>query len=254
MRSGNLRFSPETAPPEVQHLIDGLSAGADAPLLSVDDWAQRLRDNPVANETGNQVSEQFIEQMRLEWFPVTAPNEICQQMMDFVHEHLAAYRGWPHIWAHILRVTGNALALASEAGVDPAHAFMLGIFHDSGKLQEFHGGDDHEALGAALARAKLRTHYDRRNVTLISSVIAKQIGQTNPHAQLLYDADKLDKIGATGIARRLSTDYGVLHAGIALRRVEDELDRFPTMHYPTSDRLAESKATFTKAFLAQFVG
>jgi hypothetical protein len=85
-------------------------------------------------------------------------------------------------------------------------------------------------------------------------VIAKQIGPSNPYAQLLYDADKLDKIGATGIARRLSTDYGVLHAGMALRRVADELSRFPAMHFPTSERLSESKATFSKAFLEQFAG
>jgi hypothetical protein len=41
---------------------------------------------------------------------------------------------------------------------------------------------------------------------------------------------------------------------MALRRVEDELNRFPVMHFPTSDRLGESKATFTKAFLTQFAG
>jgi HD superfamily phosphodiesterase len=241
-----VRFHPfhlDELPTELRHLIDGLSAGTDQVLFSADDWAFRLGADPEAH--------QFIGQMRLEWLAVAPPDDVCQQMMDFVREHIAAYRGWPHIWAHMLRVTGNALALAPEAGIDPAHAFMLGIFHDSGKLQEFHGGEDHESLGASLARAKLRSHYNRRTVALLGSVIAKQISPTNPHAQLLHDADKLDKIGATGIARRLSTDYGVLHAGMALRRVADELSRFPAMHFLTSEQLAESKATFTRAFLAQ---
>jgi len=154
-----VRFHPfqiDDAATELRHLIDCLSAGADQELLSAEDWASRLGDGPSAY--------QFIDQMRLEWLPVTPPDDLCKQMMDFVREHIAAYRGWPHIWAHILRVTGNALALAPEAEIDPAHAFMLGIFHDSGKLQEFHGGEDHESLGAALARAKLRSHYNRRTV------------------------------------------------------------------------------------------
>lgn len=244
-----MRFPPfhiDELPTELRHLIDSLSAGADHALFNADDWAFRLGDGPSEH--------QFVGQLRLEWLPATPPDALCQQMMDFVREHIAAYRGWPHIWAHILRVTGNALTLAPEAGIDPTHAFMLGIFHDSGKLQEFHGGEDHESFGAALARAKLRSHYNRRTVALLGSVIAKQISPTNAHAQLLHDADKLDKIGATGIARRLSTDYGVLHAGMALRRVADELNRFPTMHFPTSERLAENKAVFTRAFLAQLNG
>jgi HD superfamily phosphodiesterase len=90
-------------------------------------------------------------------------------------------------------------------------------------------------------------------VTLLTNVIAKQASPLNPYARLIHDADKLDKIGATGIARRLSTSSGTEFAALALRRVEDDLLNFPDMRFPTSHRLAESKKAFTAAFLALFV-
>src|SRR5262245_39794076 len=123
---------PEPPNPLSPKLLAKLAAGADKKLFTVDSWANRLRGVPG--------SEAFVAQLGREWYPITVPNPFCQQMMDFAREYLAGSPWWPHIWAHILRVTGYALALAPEADIDPAHAFLLGVFHDLGKLDEFSSG------------------------------------------------------------------------------------------------------------------
>jgi HD superfamily phosphodiesterase len=236
-----MRHFPVLSSDELQRLLDGLSAGADKPLFSPDDWATRLGDGPAAG--------QFVKQMRAEWLPASIPDETCQHMMGLARSTLEGQRGWPHLWAHTLRVTGTALALAPEVDVEASQAFVLGIFHDIGKLDELWNGGIHEEVGAAVAREKLIGYYDPQIVTLITDAIAKTASPSNPYMRLITDADKLDKIGATGIARRLSTNSGTLYVGLALRRVEDELNSFPDMQFPTSQRLAALKKEFTESFL-----
>jgi HD superfamily phosphodiesterase len=240
-----MKYSAVLAPPEIRHLLHGLAAGADQALFSPQDWAFRLGDEVAAH--------QFIGQMEKEWLPMTVPNEFCQQMLDFARDYLSWHPGWPHIWAHILRVTGYTLALAPEADIDPQIAFLLGIFHDVGKLDEFRSGDKHEEVGASLAQQKLKGTLKRSEVALIANVICKKASQQHPWSQVLYDADKLDKIGATGVARRLSTSRDERFTAVALRRVEDDLDDFPAMHFPLSKQLARDKVEFTSAFLSLFM-
>ncbi|MEP7289077.1 MAG: HD domain-containing protein [Chloroflexota bacterium] len=231
---------PDYASSTLSRLLTGLAAGADQKLFSVDSWANRLGDDPGARP--------FVAQMREEWCPITIPNEFCQQMMDTARNALSWHAGWPNLWAHTLRVTGTLLALAPEASVDLDHAFMIGIFHDIGKLNEIAYGDSHEAIGARMARRVLTDHYSPTVVTLISNVIGKKASSANPYTQLLYDADKLDKIGATGIARRMSLEADIQNVRYTLQRVQDDAIDFPAMHFPTSTKLSASKLEFTEAF------
>src|SRR5438105_15362438 len=112
-----MRYLPVLSSPDLLRLLDRLSAGANQALFSVDGWAARMGDQSAARP--------FVDQMRQEWLPATAPDEFCQQMMDFARGYLQGHPGWPHLWAHTLRVIGVALALAPEADVEPAHAFLL---------------------------------------------------------------------------------------------------------------------------------
>jgi putative nucleotidyltransferase with HDIG domain len=232
---------------EIQDLLGNLMAGADQPIFSADDWALRLGDGPLARR--------FLSQMRCEWLPISVCDDFCQQIMDKVRAHLSSWHpGWPHLWGHILRVTGTAQALAPEAGVDPEHAFLLGILHDIGKLDELRTGVDHELIGALMAHKMLHDYPERCPAPLverITAAIAKRGVDSDPFVQVLYDADKLDKIGATGIARRLSTEQGPNHVRFALRVVELDLEDFPEMHFATSRRLVKGKREYTKSFIAQ---
>lgn len=230
---------------DVQLLLDSLSAGADQPLYSADDWLPRLGDRLFA--------QAFAAQLGREWRPATPPDALCQQIADEVRAYLAAaHFGWPHLWAHTLRVTGYALELAGEAQIDQTHAFLLGVLHDVGKLDELQTGVAHELTGGLLARKWLLDRLPAQIVERIASTISKRNkGNSDPFIDLLHDSDKLDKVGATGIARRLSTDFGAQHIRMALRIVAADVSSFPEMHFPTSKALADSKLEFSKTFLDQ---
>ena len=66
---------------------------------------------------------------------------------------------------------------------------------------------------------------------------------------ILHDADKLDKIGAAGVLRRISTGTYPGWLPPALWRVGDDWDRFPSMHFDLSIALAQSKGDFLAWFL-----
>jgi putative nucleotidyltransferase with HDIG domain len=225
----------------ISALLTKLATGAGQHLFTVNSWASQL------NGTADTLT--FLEQLRKEWQPITIPSSLSQEMMDICREYLSGYVGWPHLWAHTLRVTGNALGLAQEAGIEQEHAFLMGIFHDIGKLEEMNGGDSHETAGADIFRTMLSGRMPDKLITLMANVIAKSASPINPYTQVLYDADKLDKIGATGIARRISTDWGAQHIRYALGRVRDDALDFPAMHFLASRKLAKLKLAYTKKFV-----
>src|SRR5262249_27725133 len=128
-------------------LLRALATGAGKQLFTVSDWATRLGDSAEA--------QAFLEQLRAEWLPMSVPDAFCQEMMDYGRNSLTWHVGWPLLWAHTLRVTGNALALMVEAKVEADHAFLVGLFHDLGKLEEITGGEMHEVIGARVLTEKL---------------------------------------------------------------------------------------------------
>ncbi len=240
----SMRDFPVLSSEEYRRLLDGLSAGVDKPLFSPDDWAARL--------DGGSAARRFVTQLRAEWLPVNVPDDFCQRQMDFVRHTLQTHPGWQHLWAHTLRVTGMVLALVSEVDVEPIPAFLLAVFHDIGKLEEMDGHGSHEEIGAEMARTALSGRLVPLLLESITGAIAKRANGANRYARLIHDADKLDKIGATGIARRLSTSARALHVGLAFRRIEDDLNSFPAMSFPSSIRMAVLKKEFTETFLSAF--
>ncbi len=223
-------------------LLDGLLAGAGQMLDTADRWAARLDGDPGS------LAGRFVAQLRSEWPDVVPPDAFCAQVADRVRDRLAAWHpGWPHLWAHIRRVTANAVALAGEADLDPALAYLLGMCHDVAKLDEFRTGEAHEITGAIFAGEVLAGHVPDASIAAIQAAIRKD--GDDPLAHVLHDADKLDKIGAAGIVRRIST--GTTRAAIpaALWRVADDARRFPPMHFETSRALAVSKQAFGAWFM-----
>ncbi len=236
-------------PQDLRQLLGALGAGAEQPLFTPADWQSRL--NGVS---GGPTGHTFLAALTREWQPAAPPDPVCAQIMAASREHVASWHaGWPHLWAHILRVTGTAVALAPEAGIDPAHAFLLGVLHDIGKLDEQRTGVQHELIGALMANKLLGAHPDRFPPPLVerfANAITKRSAETDPLRNVLYDADKLDKIGATGILRRISTRREPEHVAFALQIVAMDLDDFPAMHFRASQRLADEKRAFTHDMLA----
>lgn len=231
---------------EMQHLLEALAVGAEAPFYSADAWAARLGDGHLERD--------FLAHLRQEWQPAAPPDALCAEVMAEARAHIAAWHpGWPHLWAHVLRVTGNLLLVAAETGIDPVHAFLLGMLHDIGKLDEQRSGVQHELIGALMTRKLLHgrdTCCSPELIERLAAAITKRSATGDPFGHLLYDADKLDKIGATGIARRISTGRDQAHIAFALQIVALDAKDFPQMHFDASQRLADLKRQYTAEFLA----
>ena len=224
-------------------LLSGLLVGASQPMESVGDWADRL-----AGDDASPLTQQFVNQLDDEWFDALPPDDFCQQITAQARARIAVWHpGWPHLWAHVLRVTGVAVALAEEARIDPVLAYLMGMCHDVAKLDEMRSGEPHEETGAAFARRVLRGHLAPADIDSIQAAILKE--GDDALGDILHDADKLDKIGAAGIVRRASTATRRSWLPEALWRVGDDAARFPAMHFDLSDDLAHSKLDFLGWFL-----
>lgn len=116
-----------------------------------------------------------------------------------------------HDFDHVMRVYNICLSLAeNEKNIDYDILVPAILLHDIARSQEDEdptGQIDHAVLGAKMAEAILiELGYDSALIGPIKHCIrahrfrSEYAPQTN-EAKLLFDADKLDVIGAVGIAR-----------------------------------------------------
>ncbi|HMM28844.1 MAG TPA: HD domain-containing protein [Aggregatilineaceae bacterium] len=225
-------------------LLTRLLVGAERRMDTLGDWVDVLLD-----DTASPLAQRFVNQLGDEWYDPTPPDAFCEQVAEHVRRHLAGWHpGWPHLWAHVLRVTGVALALAEDEGLPPEEAYLLSLCHDVAKLDELRTSQPHEELGASFAGRVLRGYLPPDRIAAIQAAILKE-DDGDALGDILHDADKLDKIGATGVVRRVSTDTRPIWLSSALWRVGDDQARFPPMHFDLSRDLAASKRAFLRWFL-----
>jgi len=144
---------------------------------------------------------------------------IIAKTITFVKATLAEAEGG-HDWWHIYRVWQNAKHITKrEPGADVLVVELGALLHDIAD-SKFHGGD--EAIGPQTARTFLETLALPEAVILSVENIVRHIsfkgslsGQlwTSPELAIVQDADRLDALGAIGIARTFN--YGG-HKGRAL--------------------------------------
>ena len=133
---------------------------------------------------------------------------IIQNTIDFVKETLKNAEGG-HDWFHIERVYKNALLISKKEHVDLFIVRLGALLHDIADAK-FYDGD--ETMGPKMATEFLTTqqvdadvrahivniihHISYKNS--LSSTIEKF---TSKELEVVQDADRLDAIGAIGIAR-----------------------------------------------------
>jgi uncharacterized protein len=109
-----------------------------------------------------------------------------------------------HDFDHVLRVVHLADRIAQAEGADRDIVHAAALLHDIG-LDEGRAG--HETSAANRAREILSTQgYDESFCNAVAHAIESHRFRAGPtphtlEAQVLFDADKLDAIGAIGIAR-----------------------------------------------------
>ena len=118
-----------------------------------------------------------------------------------------------HDFDHVLRVLALAERIGQAEGADLGIARAAALLHDVGREGAEAEGLDHAAFAAQRAREILDGHPPAR-IEAVAQAIAAHRFRTDPQptsleAQVLFDADKLDAIGAVGVARAFA--YGGAH-------------------------------------------
>jgi len=161
-----------------------------------------------------------------------------------------------HGWPHVERVRSLAWRIVEEEGLSPDRLTLelAVLLHDTGRSVE--GRGHHAEKSASLARDLLAVAGldPARIEAVVHAILAHSYSLGVPartvEAKILSDADKLDALGAVGIAR-------VVHTGCQMgRSFEESLDhiyekilRLPSLlHYEASRRIAEERLEIVRRF------
>lgn len=144
---------------------------------------------------------------------------------------------------HVLRVYAWALRLAPEAGVDPDLAGACALVHDLVHIPKDH--PDRPLGGTLSAQASLthleRAGYGAAEVEAIVEAVrtsswSRGLAPTGPLGRVLQDADRLDAIGALGVARCFATAQAMSRPEVA-GRFYDPADPDASQGRALDDRL-----------------
>jgi uncharacterized protein len=204
---------------------------------------------------------------------------IIKKTADFVKTTLAHAEGG-HDWWHIHRVWKTAVHIAQYEDVDLFVVELGALLHDIAD-SKFHGGD--EEIGPRKAREFLLSQqvnleviaHVENIITHISFKGGKLPQQfKSPELDVIQDADRLDALGAIGIARTFN--YGGfkgraiydpdIKPNLNLSKEEYKNSEAPTLNHfyekllrlkdrmntHTGSKMAEDRHEFMLAFLEQF--
>jgi uncharacterized protein len=188
--------------------------------------------------------------------------------------------GTGHDWWHVHRVRATAMRLAAEEGADPVVVELAALLHDIAD-HKFHGGD--ETAGPRAARAWLEGRVEAETTDHVCEIIAslsfKGAGVPTPmrtvEGAVVQDADRLDALGAIGIARAFA--YGgakgrPLHDPDVSPEAHDSFEAYkrtggPTLNHfheklfllrdrmntASARRVADERHRFMEAYVARFL-
>lgn len=136
---------------------------------------------------------------------------LIETTANFVKQQLATAEAG-HDWWHILRVWNNAKLIAQTENVNHLIVELAALLHDIAD-SKFNNGD--EEIGPKTAAAFLKSIHTDDDVISEVSLIIKHMSfkasfgeqqYFSPELAVVQDADRLDAIGAIGIARAFT--YG----------------------------------------------
>lgn len=202
-----------------------------------------------------------------------------ENTIAFVKRELKDAEGG-HDWFHIERVYKNSLLIASEENVDEFIVALGALLHDIAD-SKFYGGDDSVGPRKAaefLSDAGISENVIQQVVAIIENISFKggNVAEkyTSKELDVVQDADRLDALGAIGIARTFN--YG----GFKNRKLYDpdiapdmnmsvatyKASEAPTINHfyekllllkermntATGKRIAAERHAFMEVFLKQF--
>jgi len=205
--------------------------------------------------------------------------KLIDNTVQFVRETLKSAEGG-HDWWHIHRVWTNAKLIAQTEKADPLIVELAALLHDIAD-SKFHNGD--EEIGPRTAGNYLLSQdVDAATIEHVQQIIRHMSFKSSFDKQIFYspelaivqDADRLDAIGAIGIARAFN--YGgfkgreiynpEIEPNLNMSKEEYKNSPAPSINHfyekllllkdkmntPTGRQLAEQRHQFMVAYLQQF--
>ncbi|WP_205509986.1 HD domain-containing protein [Longitalea arenae] len=204
---------------------------------------------------------------------------IIGQTVEHVKQTLAEAEGG-HDWWHIHRVWKTAQMIAASEDADELVVALGALLHDIAD-SKFHNGD--ESIGPRKAREWLQSlNVDEPVIEHVENIITHISFKGGNHHQpfrsieldIVQDADRLDAMGAIGIARAFN--YGgyknralydpAIPANMSMSKEEYKSSKAPTINHfyekllllkdrmntETGKRLAIQRHAFMEHYLRQF--
>ena len=205
--------------------------------------------------------------------------ELISETVKFVKEQLQGAEGG-HDWFHIERVWKNTQLISKTESCNETVVALAALLHDIAD-SKFHDGD--ETVGPRTARRFLESHnVDEETIVHVIKIIEnisfkggnfeKQFH--SKELEIVQDADRLDAIGAIGIARCFN--YGgfknralydpEIAPNLKMSKEEYKATSSPTINHfyekllllkdrmntETGKRIAQQRHDYMEDFLSQF--
>lgn len=207
-------------------------------------------------------------------------DKLIEATKSFVKEQLKHAEGG-HDWFHIERVYKNTLRIAKEENVDITVVSLAALLHDIAD-PKFNDGD--ETIGPKKAsKFLLEQNVDSEIIEHVTKIIENMSFKnsfdlntsfTSKEMEVVQDADRLDAIGAVGIARCFN--YGgfknrplydpEIKPNLNMTKAEYKATKAPTINHfyekllllkeqmntKTGRRIALERHKYMEGFLKQF--
>ena len=201
-----------------------------------------------------------------------------KDIKDYAEQCLSKANG-SHAWEHTQRVYNLCMHIGHVEGADPEVLELAAYLHDIGRFyqDESKGTICHAEKSAEMAHELLEQYplSAERKINVLHCIRSHRFrGNSHPEtleAKVLFDADKLDAIGAIGIARAFQfageigakfhnpsvnpedtkpyteEDTGYREFRVKLRKIKDR------MLTAEGRRMAEKRHAFMEAFFERFL-
>ena len=207
------------------------------------------------------------------------PSELISKTILFVRNQLQNAEGG-HDWFHIERVYKNAIAISENEKCNTMIVQLGALLHDIAD-SKFHNGD--ESIGPKVARTFLESEkVDAETINHVINIIENisfkggnfEKKSSSIELEIVQDADRLDAIGAIGIARTFN--YGgfknrplynpAVPPNLQMNKEEYKNSEAPTINHfyekllllkdkmntETGKKMAQDRHHFMETFLSQF--
>jgi len=184
--------------------------------------------------------------------------ELAKRIEKFARSCLRSGEG-SHTFDHVLRVRKLCLLIGQAEGADLEVLEAAALLHDIGRPKEKETGRSHAEIGAEMAVSFLYSiRFPSEKVELVASAIrthrfSEGLTPTTLEGKILSDADKLDAMGAIGLARTIAESLR-LGRGLegTIRHIDRKLLRlYNLIHTPTAKNLAKPRHQLLLQFMHQ---